>query len=327
MDNPFLIEIEDKEEYTIEDYRNIHNQLKEKNIDNILKDLYSYKNNLYGFDDFKNRCTTGLRQKLIEEDESVLPEKKLYKLGNYQDSKNCIVCCAPFSRENIDFDKNIDNKSRLIASQQIIKSLKEVGYDGYFYLFNGGFPTPTGKEMKYVGVPYCFKIFMMLEAKKLGFEKVIWIDSGCYAVNNPKKLFDILDCEDTLFYSVRNHNNYDAMVFQRTINLLNVITDTNLHEAPYVLTIVFGLNMKSEIIEKLISEYYEMVELGWPFLSIFPEEIVLTSLFNKPEYKHLIYYQPESTRLQIHERHKDLETAKREGYYFLHRKYKEHKIQ
>ena len=117
------------------------------------------------------------------------------------------------------------------------------------------------------------------------------------------------------------------MVFQRTINLLNVITDTNLHEAPYVLTIVFGLNMKSEIIEKLISEYYEMVELGWPFLSIFPEEIVLTSLFNKPEYKHLIYYQPESTRLQIHERHKDLETAKKEGYYFLHRKYKEHKIQ
>lgn len=327
MDNPFLIDIEDKEEYTIEDYRNIHKQLKEKNIDDILKDLYSSKNNLYGYDDFKNRCTTGLRQKLIEEDESVLPEKKLYKLGNYQDSKNCIVCCAPFSRENIDFDKNIDNKSRLIASQQIIKSLEEVGYDGYFYLFNGGFPTPTGQEMKYVGVPYCFKIFMMLEAKKLGFEKVIWIDSGCYAVNNPKKLFDILDCEDTLFYSVRNHNNYDAMVFQRTINLLNVITDTNLHEASYVLTIVFGLNMKSEIIEKLISEYYEMVELGWPFLSIFPEEIVLTSLFNKPEYKHLIYYQPESTRLQIHERHKDLETAKKEGYYFLHRKYKEHKIQ
>jgi len=326
MDNPFLIEVEEKDEYTIDDYKDIHKQLKEKNIDGILKELYSSKNGLYGFDDFKNRCTTGLRQKLIDETENMLPEKKLYKIGNCHDNNNnnnCIVCCTPFSRENTDFDNNIDSKSRYIASQQIIKSLEEVGYNGYFYLFNGGFPNPTGKEMKYVGVPYCFKIFMMLEAKKLGFEKVIWIDSGCYAINNPQRLFDILDHQETLFLSFKHNNNYDAMVFQKTINLLNLITDVNIHESSYILTIVFGLNLKSHLISKIIDEYYEMVELGLPFLSIFPEEIVLTSLFNKPEYRHLIYYQHESTKLQIHEYKKTMEAAKMEGYYFLHRKYKE----
>jgi hypothetical protein len=290
MDNPFLIDIEDKEEYTIDDYINIHKQLKEKDIEPLLREMYSYKNSFYEYDDFKGRCTTGLRQKLIDERDQNLPEKKLYKIGNPIDSKNCIVCCTPFARENTEFDKNIDSKSRYIASQQIINSLEEVGYNGHFYLFNGGFPNPTGKEMKYVGVPYCFKIFMMLEAKKVGFEKVIWIDSGCYAINNLQRLFDILEYQETLFLSLNGNNNYDAMVFPSTINLLNLITDTNLHEASYVLTIVFGLNMKSEIIGRLIEEFYEMVELGYPFLSIFPEEIVLTSLFNKPEYKHLIYY-------------------------------------
>jgi predicted unusual protein kinase regulating ubiquinone biosynthesis (AarF/ABC1/UbiB family) len=30
---------------------------------------------------------------------------------------------------------------------------------------------------------------MMLEAEKKGFTKVIWIDSGCYALNNPEPLF------------------------------------------------------------------------------------------------------------------------------------------
>jgi hypothetical protein len=323
MDNPFLIDIEDKEEYTIEDYINIHKQLKEIDIDPLLRELYSYKNTFYEYDDFKGRCTTGLRQKLIDETEQILPEKKLYKIGNPTDSKNCIVCCTPFARENIECDKNIDSKSRYIASQQIINSLEEVGYNGHFYLFNGGFPTPTGREMKYVGVPYCFKIFMMLEATKLGFEKVIWIDSGCYAINNPQRLFDTLDNQETLFLSFNHCNNYDSMVFPRTINLLNLITDTNLHDASYVLTIVFGLNMNSDIIGRIIAEFYEMVELGFPFLSIFPEEIVLTSLFNKPEYKHLIYYTHETTHLQIHEKDKSMEQAKMEGYYFLHRKYKE----
>jgi hypothetical protein len=66
-----------------------------------------------------------------------------------------------------------------------------------------------------------------------------------------------------------------------------------------------------------------MVELGFPFLSIFPEEIVLTSLFNKPEYNHLIYYRSENRLLQIHEKDNPMEQAKMEGYYFLHRKYKE----
>jgi hypothetical protein len=323
MDNPFLIDIEDKEEYTIEDYINIHKQLKEIDIDPLLREMYSYKNSFYDYDDFKGRCTTGLRQKLIDETEQILPEKKLYKIGNPTDSKNCIVCCTPFARENAEFDKNVDSKSRYIASKQIIKSLEETGYNGHFYLFNGGFPNPTGKEMKYVGVPYCFKIFMMLEATKLGFEKVIWIDSGCYSINNPQRLFDILDSQETLFLPFNNNNNYDAMVFPRTINLLNLITDSDLHNASYVLTIVFGLNMKSEIIGRIIVEFYEMVELGLPFLSIFPEEIVLTSIFNKPEYKHLIYYTHESTHLQIHEKDKPLELAKMEGYYFLHRKYKE----
>jgi len=323
MDNPFLIDIEDKDEYTIDDYINIHKQLKEKEIEPLLREMYSYKNSFYEYDDFKGRCTTGLRQKLIDERDQILPEKKLYKIGNPIDSKNCIVCCTPFARENTEFDKNVDSKSRYIASQQIINSLEEVGYNGHFYLFNGGFPNPTGKEMKYVGVPYCFKIFMMLEAKKLGFEKVVWIDSGCYAINNLQRLFDILEYQETLFLSLNGNNNYDAMVFPSTINLLNLITDTNLHEASYVLTIVFGLNMKSEIIGRLIEEFYEMVELGYPFLSIFPEEIVLSALFNKPEYKHLIYYTHESIKLQIHEKDKPMEQAKMEGYYFLHRKYKE----
>ena len=324
--NPFLIDIEDKDEYTFEEYKDIQYKLSQINIDNILNSFFPPTNYFYEYNDFKNRCTNGLRQKMIDVHRNVLPTKNLYKVGDGGNHKNCIVCCTSFSHENTDYKNDFDTSSRYSASQDIIRSLNEVGFNGHFYLLNGGFPNPTGIEMKYAGVPYCFKIFMMLEAKKLGFEKVIWIDSNCYAINNPQRLFDILDSQETLFHSIPFGNNYDAMVFKQTIDLLNSITNTDLHYASYIGSIVFGLNLQSEIIMRLIDEYYEMVKLGLPFLSIFPEEIVFSAIFNKPEYKHLLYHKYENSSLQIHEYRLDTNSAREHGYFFSHRQYNKIKV-
>ena len=65
MINPFLLDIVDKDDYTLDDYINIQNQLNNKNIDNILREYYPPKNYFYDFDDFKTRCSKGLTQQLI----------------------------------------------------------------------------------------------------------------------------------------------------------------------------------------------------------------------------------------------------------------------
>ena len=44
-----------------------------------------------------------------------------------------------------------------------------------------------------------------------------------------------------------------------------------------------------------------MVELGLPFLSSFPEEIVFTTIFNRPEYKYVIKKRNERNALYINE--------------------------
>ena len=320
--NPFLIDIEDKHEYTLEEYKDIQRKLSEKNIDNLLNEYYPPANDFYKYPDFKNRCTNGFRQNIIDVTTNILPKKQLYTIGNGGNHQNCVICCTAFSHENTDFKTQNDKSSRYNASQNIVKSLEEVGFNGYLYLMNGGFPNPTGTEMKYAGVPYCFKIFMMLEAKKIGFKNVLWIDSNCYAINNPQRLFDVLDEHPILFQPISYGNSYDAMAFNPTIQLLNSITNTDIHNSTYLMTIVFGLNVQSDIITNIIDEYYDMVKLGLPFLSIFPEEIVLTSIINKPKYRHLIHYIYETTRLQIHENKCDILTAKEQGYFFSHRNYK-----
>ena len=318
--NPFLLDIPDKFHYTNNELVEIQKKIENKKdqVIDMIKRIYPYNDENYKFplELVVDRCSKGVCQKLIDVDAGIYPSKILYKIGDGGDKKNCFICCTT----------NLTNDRALRASQ-IQQSLEKVGFNGYFYLFNGGFPTPRGNEMKYVAVPYCFKIFMMLEAEKLGFEKIIWIDAGCYAVNNPERLFDILNEDDAIFRQFWPYSpgipTYENSVFKETIVNINNITGGNLVNCINVCSVVFGLNMKSQKIQKFIDEYYEMVKLGTPFLSYFPEEVVISAIFNKEEYKYLFYNRHESLMLFIHENYmcNNFDIAKNHGYYFVQRQY------
>jgi hypothetical protein len=65
-------------------------------------------------------------------------------------------------------------------------------------------------------------------------------------------------------------------------------TDVVLTSAP--LGAIIGLKMDAPITKKIIEAFYEMVKLGYPFLSCLPEEFVLAAILNKPEYSPLPIY-------------------------------------
>jgi hypothetical protein len=314
LENPFLIDIQDKDEYTNEDYVLIQDKLRDINIDEFIKDLYPKDREFKtSYEEITRRVTRCLKQELIDISNNIFPLKTLYKIGDGGDSKKCIVSCAPLK----------DTRTEL--SQTILKSLENVGFNGYFYLMNGGYPNPTGKEMKYAGVPYAFKIFMMLEAKKAGFDKVIWIDSACYAINNPEPLFEHLENNEVIFRVFPPNcfapNTFENIIFPKTLDLLNTLANRDVRNDLNINSILFGLNFKSQIIDKFISEYYEMVKLGLPFLSAFPEEIVFDIIFNKEEYKQVFnqnLYNIHS-KLYIHECYISNENAKNSGYFFIQR--------
>lgn len=314
MENPFLLDIADKDQYTLEDYAEMERQLEacKLRLDPLLRSLYPEGKMTTPYTDIYRRCSQGVRQKLLD-DSGILPVPQLFTVGRGGD--NCFVCCTPFGSD------------RCLASKTVLESLEKVGFDGHFLLMNGGFPCPTGVEMKYAGVPYCFKIFMMLEAKKRGFEKVIWIDAACYAVNNPAYLFDCLGKGDAAVFrsfmaNLFQPNTCENIVLPSTISLLSqLVGGRNIRNDVNVNSIVFGLNLGSPVILKWVSEYYDMVRFGLPFLSSFPEEIVFTTLFNKPEYCRILHSVPDMKHLYIHEAYLPFEEAARRGYFFVQRKY------
>jgi len=318
LQNPFLIDIEDKTEYSNEELNHIQNLLREKYIDDVVEDEYN-ENFKWPFYWVRDRCAKGINMTIIDLSNNILPTQNLYKLGDGGNGKNCFVCYSSLNTDRNDYSKTI------------LQSLEEVGFNGYFYIFNGGFPNPTGTEMKYVGVPYSFKIFMILEAQKKGFDQVIWLDAACYALNNPEKLFDFLKEHDAIFRPFYPHvlepnpniDFYDLVVLPSTIDLLSNMMKRNIKEDININSIVFGLNLSSPMIQRFINEYYEMVKLGLPFLSTFPEEFVFSCLFNKPEYKYVFNYNHnEVSRLYVNDYNLNQIEAKAHGYYFSQRFYK-----
>jgi len=317
LENPYLIDIEDKLEYSNEELNNIQKLLKDKYIDYIIEEEFN-ENFKWSFSWVRDRCAKGLTMTIIDLSNNILPTKNLFKIGDGGDSKNCFVCYSSLNTDRNDFSKTM------------VQSLEEVGFNGHFYLFNGGFPNPTGTEMKFVGVPYSFKIFMMLEAQKKGFEKVIWLDAACYAVNNPQRLFDILKEDDAIFNLIYPHvlepdpniDFYDLVVLPSTIKLMTKLMGRNIKEDINVNSVVFGLNLCSSKIQNFIKEYYELVKIGLPFLSTFPEEFVFASIFNKPEYKYVFNYNRcEIDKLYINEHYLNKLQSKEHGFYFLQRRY------
>lgn len=125
----------------------------------------------------------------------------------------------------------------------------------------------------------------MLEAYQRGFTRVIWIDSAAVPLCNPKSLFDWFDQHPALIRGWPSPHDLWQYIFPRTRGLLKSLTGTDVLQTTYVNTIVFGLKMNSDLALALIKEYYYMAELGFPFLSCFPEEFVLTALLNQPHFR------------------------------------------
>lgn len=197
--NPFLIDFPKQKDISLEEYLYIQEKLREIDIVPLLQKLYPNKGKYSEFTGFKDRCSVGINQKLINIEKDQIPFQKLEKIG--AGGRYCIVSCAPYD----------DNRNILLEG--LIKQLHQTGFNGYIYYRIGGYPNPTGREIKYCGVPYALKIFMMMEANSLGFNKVLWLDSALWPVNDPTLFFKNIEKTGAVFHSFPNPKKYKTIYF------------------------------------------------------------------------------------------------------------------
>lgn len=306
--NPFSFNFPAKKELCNEDFLLIQKALREVDIFPLLNELYLPNKGLSTFEDFSGRCCRGLRFTLIDPSRGLYPTTRLEQIG--RGGPYCFVCYASFDGPYFQFIEGTK------------EALQRVGFNGHFLYYTGGYPNPTGIEIKYAGVPYAFKIFMLRQAEKLGFQQALWIDSSLLPLKDPTPLFNHLKKQGCFFSGSKTYPTKNKYIFPKTRKLLTKLTKTDVLDPAtfYVNMAVFGLNFESPKTKKFIEKYYKMVELGSPFLSCFPEEFVITALLGERHFKlwfphpfgKLFMYSP--NRAESLE-----EKARREGYFFYMR--------
>lgn len=307
--NPFATSFIPKEKLTDDDYVALQDELKTLKVSELIDAIYPSEEGapkILSKEEFVRRCTMGSRQVMIDPAKNLFPMRKLEKIG--QGSDMCFISFCSY------------NKSYPAMMQAIPKALQETGFNGYFLYQVGGYPNPTGKETLFAGVPYAFKMFMMLEAYKLGFSKIIWIDSAVVPLNDPSPLFSALDSSEIYFYGTYS-DEYKPCLFPSIQQELKNLTGTDVLGESHVYAPIIGFNMDSENVHKLIKSYYKIAAKGTPFISCAPEEFVLTAIVGQPEYKdfraqfrHKLLQYP----LLGHEDPNDLAQIKEKGFYFYH---------
>jgi hypothetical protein len=310
--NPFSIEFPKKENLTSHDFMEVQKQIRQVDVKSFVQRLYEdlepseYKT----FDDFLKRCSKGVWQNLIDPNKNLYPVKELVKMG---DGKNrCIVCCGSY------------NGKYPYYIQSLIQGLRDQNFNGYFLYFIGGWPNPTGEEIKHTAVPYCFKIFTMLEAYKLGFNHVLWIDAACYPLREMEPLFEIIERDGALLNWFNSPSDSKGYIFPQTRSLLMQLTGVDVLNAKFINSIVMGLKMDTPEAGDFVNAYYQFVRMGTPFFSCFPEEFVFTAIINQSRFQNWTRnHPPYLIRGSIENKDDSLEEfekARQTGVYFYHRK-------
>ncbi len=84
------------------------------------------------------------------------------------------------------------------GSRRLEKSLNFVGWPGSVIIHADEYPP---NSYLHEDVPYYMKIAAFEEAISRGFTHILWLDSSIWAVENPVKMFDIIDEQGYWFFS------------------------------------------------------------------------------------------------------------------------------
>ncbi|NDE63295.1 MAG: hypothetical protein EB053_02960 [Chlamydiae bacterium] len=270
--NPFEISVPFNKNPSFEDYEVAQEELRKIKIYPLLHQLYPNnwgyntwftKKRPYPLQDFIWRCSKGIEQNIICKKNSWIPEVHHIRGKNKRD---CIVSFCSFNNIYSDLVRTL------------AQALKEVGFEGGIYYRIGGYPTPTGEELKYCGVPYAFKPLMVEEAFNLGYERVLWLDTSVWPMQKVDDLFEIIEKEGFLF-DTGSPNPLGFLPDAK--KFLENYCNKKFHKNRKVAGWIMGFKKNDPNVGLFFKEYHDMVRLGYPFMSVNPEEGVLTAILLK----------------------------------------------
>lgn len=142
------------------------------------------------------------------------------------------------------------------GSRRLQKSLNFVGWAGSTIIYADEYPPQSYVHEE---VPYYMKIATFEEAIRQGFTHILWCDSSMWAVNNPVKMFDIIDEQGYWFFSTGY--NLAQSINDHALAVAGVSRDEAEHATEWASGLV-GINLNNPNGKNLYETWKVYMDMG-----------------------------------------------------------------
>jgi hypothetical protein len=113
-------------------------------------------------------CESGVRKfRLISKKPEKIPQfEKICVNCSENDRQNCIILYASY------------NRNYPAALKRLLGKIVASDYKGHVLYRIGGWPNTDGGDLPLAQVPYAFKVCFFREAQRLGYKKILWLDTA-----------------------------------------------------------------------------------------------------------------------------------------------------
>lgn len=183
------------------------------------------------------------------------PEFEILSFGDPQKGKDqCIISYATY------------NESYAPLQKLLIKSLKRSPINGDILVRLGGWPDIEGGSLKLAHVPHSFKPAFFREAQRLGYKRVLWIDTGLVVEKDLQPIFDIIK-KNGYFVTEFPFSPRSQLYNEKVLNYFN-ISKKKMNKPPLCWTAIVGLDLTHPTGREILNRWYSAAEALDPFLNI-----------------------------------------------------------
>ena len=178
--------------------------------------------------------------------------------------ENCLIIYASYNRR---FPK---------GAKRLFSNVAESDFKGHIHCRIGGWPDIEGGSLGLAHVPYAFKVCFFKEMKRLGYKRVLYLDSSVLPIVSLNQIFKII--EERGYFVVENGHSVGDVCHFATVAWAFHLTLAELTTMCSCQAGLFGVDFTDDRACQLIDAWYEAAKDPFAFYSPRSDQTALSIL-------------------------------------------------
>lgn len=188
------------------------------------------------------------------------------------------INCSNEDKDNVILTYASFNNNYPRGLVRLVELIKQTDYRGHLLYRIGGWPNTEGGNLLSAHVPYGFKACFFKEAERLGYKRVLWMDSSFYPAVSLNKIFAHIKDNGYFFidtnYIVGHYfNPFAAQTLEITMDEANQIRSCAAG--------LFGVDLTHPIGLEIMNRFYQATQDDKAYYSPRMEQNVLSVIIHK----------------------------------------------